>query len=304
MQKLNNENGLLKKITNSSKNIARKVLLGAGLASFSLLNSAYSSEMGQEKIIPQLRSEQVESSSKKDISNFVGSVYGEGGIFGGIFDANPAMLNTLIGYNIERKSERELGKGALLFPSARVLLKGDRAENPYNNHVDFGLGATYLMPPFIIGIEEVHREPFKKESTNEDFFRLWGGYWDLWRQKNSADKIKPLDKFQEGLWGTKYLDFDYNTFEENFTTNFRVDANLDILDVGGIIISAFGKGKVNYDSEDMPWNRFSEVGGGIRIRKGPFNVFFESGHRESSNKGGLEGNYNAVYAGAWFPIRF
>ncbi|MDP3026581.1 MAG: hypothetical protein Q8N63_02645 [Nanoarchaeota archaeon] len=297
------------------KNLARKVLLTAGLAAFCIANSSCSTAP-QKKIIeePLLQPRQVQetkqtnedsSKEKEYYSKFLGSIYGEAGSYGGIFNANPAMLNLLTGYNIQKKSDMELEKGVLLFPSARVLVRGDTMDNPWNNYTDFGLGATYLKAPFIIGAEGVHRQPFKKEGSEEQFFRLWGGYWDAWQQKRSIEKMKPLSESQDGLWGAKYIGFDCNTLEKNLVADLRVDANLDVLNFNGIIVGPFAKGKVNYDARDKPWYRFGEVGGGIRIRLGDFSLFVESGHRESFNdKGGAEGTYQAVYAGLWKPIRF
>jgi len=341
MQKLDfdYEAGFLKRFGNSAKTFARKALLTAGLAAFCLSNSSCStapersgieqSQFRQEleeglREYRKLRDGQYPEQSplqpkqfqeteliKDDSSNkyypkILGSLYGEAGSYGGIFDTNPVMLNVLAGYNIQKKSDRELEKGVLLFPSARVLIKGDTVDNnPWNRHVDFGLGATYIKTPFIIGAEGVDRQPFEKEQNEEQFFRLWGGYWDAWQQKHSIEKMKPLSEFQDGLWGAKYIGFDYNTLEKNIVADFRADANLDILNFNGIIVGPFVDGKINYDAEDEAWYRFGEVGGGIRIRLGDISVFLKKGYRESFNdKGGVEGTFHSVSAGLWKPIRF
>lgn len=237
-----------------------------------------------------------DDSIKKNLP-FITTIYGEAEYYKGNANENPVLLNIMTSYNIFNKSPDE---GALLL-NGRVLVKGDKSENFWNNCLDIEVGIAYKKDSFIIGVGEGYREPLKKEGLKGDFFRLWGDYWNMWELK----ELEEIETFPGRVWGTNHFAFDYNTLEKNTITDLNAYANLDILNLGGFIIGPFVKGKINYAARKEPWYGFGEVGGGIRIRKGTFNLFLESGHRESfEGNGSAEGGYNTIYTGVWVPIIF
>lgn len=232
---------------------------------------------------------------EKEIPQYIGVMYGEAGKFGGIFDENPLMLNTLFGYNILNKKRED---GILLFPNLRVLTKGNKPEYAWSNYVDIGLGAAYLKAPFIIGIEGVYRDAFKKEGIEGEFLRAWGGYYGAWEAK----PLKDSETFPKRFWVTDYAEAEFNTLEKNASATLRTDLNLDLINLNRIIIGPYVQGKINVDTGNKPWNRYAQGTVGIRIRRGLFQVIAETGYRESFNKGGLEGHFNAISAAVFIPF--
>lgn len=235
------------------------------------------------------------SNYKKENKLFTTTVYAEGGKYMGALHESSSLFNLTIGCNTLNK---EPGKGILYFPNLRVLARGENTDDNWNKGVDIGIGAAYQKPPFIIGAEGVYRESFRKEKSGEDFFRLWGGYWDGWETKKlKKDGISP-----NRLWATNYAEFEYNTLEKNLVSTNRTDFTLDLINLKGFVIGPYVTGKVNWDKKNENWNRFGEVGAGLRLRKSIFSLFFESGHRKSFNNKGVKGRYNAIYGGFWFRL--
>lgn len=287
----------------SVKNIAKRSLLA-------LLSTALIATSSPSNLPAQINNEATEvvesqkSAEKEEAHKFIGSVYGEGGVYGRTFDEHPVILNTSLGYNILKKEKDE---GVLLFPNLRVLTKLNKSEFFWDNYIDTGVGVAYLKRPFIFGAEGVHREAFKmkgKEGREGDFFRLWGGYWNRWEAKPFSDsKTFPMQ-----LSTIQYLETEFNTLTDNFCVDARQEVDLDVLDIKGFKIGPYAAAKINYDIANEPWYRYGHIEGGLQIRKqvgkGVFKIFAGSGYRESFNKGGLEGRVDAVYAGFWFPLEF
>lgn len=240
------------------------------------------------------------SEAYKERENFplMTTLYGEVGYYNNDIKENPVLLNLTTSYNIFDKS---LAEGATLL-TGRAITKIGRDENFWNNIFDVGVGLAYQKYSFIVGVGGAHREALREKDGESfrdgDFFRLWGGYWDMWELK----ELESFETFPNRVWGTHYLEFDYNTLEENLRADFRTDVNLDLLALGDVIFGFFGKAKINGDTNDEPYYRYWEYGGGLRIRKGPFSVFLETGERKSLNEGGSEGSYSAIYGGVWIPI--
>ncbi|MHC5073626.1 MAG: hypothetical protein ACYTFE_02230, partial [Planctomycetota bacterium] len=263
----------------------------SALAALLLKLEAYdvSIEKERELFAPITR---VESTS---VSRFIGSVYGEIGKVGGTFDEEPGMLNTILGYNVLNTSAED---GVLLLPTFRVLLKRNKSEYDWGNYADYGVGVAYQKTPFIIGAEGVYRDNFENDDLGGEFFRIWGDYWSLWE----ADTQNFFSSELSRLWGTRYISFEYDTQEENFITDFNADLNLDLFNFKGFIIGPFAEGAINLDTRDEFWNRYGRIGGGLRIRKGPLNIFLESGYKESFNPNDDEGSFYSIYSGIWFPL--
>jgi hypothetical protein len=292
------KHNLLDYLGSSTKKIIRSTILTLGLSS-ALLTTGYAADntnpQNQEEggLFPVKQVE--ESKSSYDSPKIIGSMYGEGGVYSGIFDETPAMLNISGGYNILDRTKSE---GVLLFPNVRASLRGNNLDNPGSNYLDVGVGAAYQKAPFIVGVEEVFRNSFKKEGVDGEFFRAWGGFWDSWQQK----ELEPSAKFPNRLWGTFYGDGEYNTLEKDLVGTFRADTVLDLVNFGGFVAGPYAAGKVSMDVKDKSYYRYGQVSGGLRIRKGPFNLFLEVGDRESFNKDGLKGSYCAAFVGGWIPF--
>lgn len=255
----------------------------------------------EQKVLENL----IEQIIKKQTPSFMGSIYGEACIFKGeAFNENPRFLNISTGYNILKRNRE---KGVLLFPNIRFHIKGNKPEFCWDNHLDISAGIAYQKKPFIIGADVGYRKPFKeymesfkKKSKQGNFSRVWGGYWNRFKGKSLSDSKKvPLTP---GI--TLYGEFEANTLSENLTFDSRIEANLDILNLNGFKIGPYIAGKINFDVENYPWNRYSQISGGLKLSKSPFVAYLETGHRNSFNKGGVEGGYDAAIIGISLPLNF
>lgn len=285
------------------KNFAKKSLLIA--LSSVLIATGFPSHLFAQENKEAMRIVEVQECEEgKEAPKFIGSIYGEGGEYYKTFDEHPMLLNTLLGYNILDGNKKD---GVLLFPTLRIIAKGNKSEFFWDNYIDTGLGVSYIKKPFIIGAEGVHREAFERKGIKGregDFFRLWGGYWN----RREAKPFSDSKTFPMQFSTIQYAEADFNTLTDNLCMDARQELDLDVLDIKGFKIGPYAAAKINYDTANEPWYRYGHIEGGLQIRKqvgkGVFKIFAGSGYRESFNKGGLEGRVDAVYAGFWFPLEF
>ncbi len=259
----------------------------AALATAALLSFA-SPSISSAEATRENSSTQIVEAQKQTTGNpkLTGGIYGEAGRYFGESEEDYWLLNTSLGYNILDSNSK---KGMLLLPNLRILGKGNKYDAGWNNYVDLGVGAAYIKSPFIVGAEGVHREALNGDVKEGDFFRAYAGYWDKWQANKN-------------LWGTQYAEAEYNTLSNNLTIDAKAEANLDVLDLGGVKIGPYISGKVNYDTKNEPWNRYVQPAVGIKARKGHFQAGVETGYREALNNDGYKGQYSLIYAGFWFPL--
>ncbi|MEM4245039.1 MAG: hypothetical protein QXR60_02440 [Candidatus Nanoarchaeia archaeon] len=250
----------------------------------------YAQEAKPKEVATETKTEQKEEKPAR----FMGTLYAEGSAFWWPdFNEHPASLNAMLGYNILKNKE-----GNLLLPYVRLNVKANKSEFYWDNRADISIGAAYRKGPFIVGIEGGYRESFKKQGKDGGFGRAWGAFW------NKAE-AKPLAKnttFPLTPGSIQYAEFEANTLTRDITGNARLEGYVTALNIKGVKVEPYVAGKVAYDTKKYPWERYAQGSGGIKISKGPIALFLETGYKNSFEKEGLDGHYNAVMIGIWIPL--
>ena len=240
-------------------------------------------------IFPPTKEIELETHKEKP-QDFITTIYSEWTFHEHNLGEEPFMFNVMSGYNYLQNT---MDEGILYVPLVRAQVKYDRyLDNYYNHRLDVGGGIAYQKAPIIVGIEGFHRESFREEGEDGDGLRVWGGYWDLWENK----PLK-IEETPDRWWLTNYAEFDYNTLEDNVAGSFRTCLNWDILNLKGVILGPSGAAKVSYDTAGREYNRYGDISGGVRIRKGALDLSFQVGKRKWFDGG--EEDYNLATLSLW-----
>ena len=272
--------------------------IGTGvLLLYSTINSGavMANDRKEELQKPKQESVATENVEKTKNCRFIGNIFGEGAVLGGeLYDPTRARAFLSANFMYNMSNSRKIAFGPVFKFNIGFNGNEDFFWDRYAKAVaGFGIKIDGLS----LGVGAGYKHYFDDILKSGEFAEIWADYWNRWEGNNLSDsKTFPMRPRT-----TLYLDAYANTLIDNIETMGRLEQGLLVFNGGGFKVIPFGAGKINYDLENKPWNRYGELEAGLKLSKGDFVVGAKYGNRWSFNDG-LEGNYWKIFVQFWKGI--
>lgn len=236
-----------------------------------------------------------------DLTNrLTGHVNAQHEVLTGGIDETTSELAASSGYTLLQKDDY-----SIIAPLIRGKIKDDGKgrEHPWNNYNEAAIGIQARYKGILAaGLEAGYRENKYNDEASGNFYRAYAEFWhrffgpDLTKSKtfpltpvvqgNGEVSHHSLEKSVlaklEGQVGLRLIKFD------NKYASFALDA-------------PSVRAKISTDSNNRPWNRYSEYAGGaeatLNIGGIPFYSRIEAGNRDSPE--GAKGDFVRFVIGIW-----